>query len=183
MPLIFGELRCGLISQLIVNFNLITSHLDILLDDAHLLLLFGSLEAEVVLVLIALCMDALWNLRVLDRSSRLARNLLVFFELIQHLVGLQINLVLLIELYVKADHVCDRAQDACVQERFKLRAQSALDQANDSLRCSSLFTLCQCLHCASNQNELLLEVIEAYNAVDLVPVINAGLQRCIRGQA
>lgn len=51
LSLIFSELRCSLITQLVVNFYLIACHLDILLNNAHFLLLFGPLETEVVLIL------------------------------------------------------------------------------------------------------------------------------------
>lgn len=118
MPLIFRELSGSLISQLVVNFNLIARHLDIFLHNAHFLLLFGSLEAELVLILSTLRVDALGDLRLLDRSRRLARCnlLLILLKLIQHLVRLQINLVLLVELDIEADHARNGAQNAGVQE-------------------------------------------------------------------
>ena len=57
-----------------------------------------------------------------------------------------------------------------------MSAKSALDQAEDGLGRGGLLSLSQCFHGAANQNELLLEIVEADHAVNLVPVVNAGLK-------
>ena len=182
LSLILVELCLGLITQLVVNLNLFTRHLDVFFDYADLLLFFRSLEAEVVVVLISTFLTALGHRGRINWSRRLLHSghWLIFFELIEHLICLQIDLVLLVELHFEADNVGDRSEHAGVQERLKLGAECALNQTHDCLGCSSLLALCQRLHRAANQDELLLEVVETDDTVDLVPVIDACFERGIR---
>ena len=60
--------------------------------------------------------------------------------------------------------------------------KSKLKKAKDGLGRSELFALRQRLHRATDEDELLLEVVEADHAVDLVPVVDAGLEGGVRRQ-
>ena len=109
--LVFKELSClalllekvllGLITHLVVNFNLIFCHLDVFFNDANAFLFLRSLEAEVHLVVwlrAALCTD---------RFTSFNAFLLFFLKLVQLLISLQIDFVLLVEMYFKADNLRD----------------------------------------------------------------------------
>ena len=89
LPFILIELSLSLISQLIVDFDLICSHLDVFLNYANLLLFLGPLEVEIVWVLACIIGVVVAG----DGSglgSRLSWShcLLFFIVFIQHLVCL-----------------------------------------------------------------------------------------------
>ena len=100
------QLFC-LAADLIVDFNLILGHLDIIFNDTDLLLLFRTLKAEIHAILLGL-LNHFWR--------GLPRWLLGLFNFLGKLVKLRVCLkvdfVLLIELDFKAYDVCDIAQDA-----------------------------------------------------------------------
>ena len=88
-----------LLLHLVVNLDLVLCHLDVLFNDAHFFLLLGPLEAEVSSVFIT---------TLLTHSSRdwLGRGpedlLLFLFKHVQLGIRLKVNLVLLVELNLKA---------------------------------------------------------------------------------
>lgn len=103
----------------------------------------------------------------------------LLLEPIELRIRLKINLVLLVELNLEADSGCNGLKQAGVQECLKLCTKRALEQAEDGFSCRVFLSLRQRLHRAADQNELLLEVVKADDAVDLVPVVDAGFKRGI----
>ena len=74
---------------------------------------------------------------------------------------------------VTLHYVCDVSDGFIVQVRFELVALGAVDQVLDHARDHLLILpLRQRLHCRHHQIELLLQVVEAYQSINLVPVLD-----------
>ena len=102
----------GLVPHLVVYLDLVFSHLDVFLHDAHFLGFFRPLEAKVHLII------CLTFLNIFSRSSNLGLpvDLLFLFEvvLVHHLVCLEINFVLLVELHRECSDTGDIAEQTRV---------------------------------------------------------------------
>ena len=101
------------ILHLLVDLNLVFGHLDVFLHDADLLIFLGTLETELEAIRVS------WSLFLLSLTLLLLNvciNFFIFKPLIHHLICLQINLVLLIELHLKAANVGNILQDISIQE-------------------------------------------------------------------
>ena len=108
LPFVLCKLCCSFISQLVVDFYLVPGHFDVLFDNADLFLFLGSLESEIILVLVSA--DTTRNSCGFARGAHWLPwcNLLFFFKPpVEHLICLKINLVLLVKLHLEADHVCN----------------------------------------------------------------------------
>ena len=107
LALLLEEVLFGLVPHLVVNFNLILCHLDVFFNDADTFLFLGSLEAKVHLIVRLRATRTLRANRFTSHCPFSNAFLLFFFELVQLLIGLEVDLVLLIEMYFKADNFRD----------------------------------------------------------------------------
>ena len=142
------------------------------------------MEAKVSTVILAsvLALRRRDRLKWVVRRPRRPHFRLLLFKQIELCIRLQIDLVLLVELHLEADSISNGLEQAGVQERLELGTQCALKQAQNGFGCCKLLALCQSLHRTANQDELLLEVVEADDAVNLVPIVDACFKRGICGQ-
>ena len=104
LPLVLIELCLGLVTELVVNLDLVTGHLDVLFNNADLLLLLWSLKSKVV-VLLGSIFTLVSHRRRFYPWLWLRGCRLVIFKLVENFICLQVNLVLLIELDLEADDI------------------------------------------------------------------------------
>ena len=72
---------------------------------------------------------------------------------------------------LRRQHLPNILQALIIKCQLVLGAPRALKQAADSFACSTLLACCQCIHGRSDQDELLLQEVEADDGIDAVPIL------------
>ena len=100
-----------------------------------------------------------------------------YFYFLVHVILVQ--LCLGERLQFEAHNVSNLLKSCLVEIRFELCALGALQQASHRLGSGSFLRSGERTHSTSDQNELLLKIVEANNSIDLVPVVAARIKSSV----
>lgn len=72
-------------------------------------------------------------------------------------------------------HIAYILQARVIQHQLKLGALGAFEQAADSFWGGAFLRLSEGFHGRCDENELLLEVVEADDSIDFIPILHFGV--------